>query len=54
LCAALHAVSKAASAGTPLPAHLELPDDETLEPITGAVRALLGVLASGERLTSPG
>jgi len=52
--AALHAVSKAASAGTPLPAHLELPDDETLEPITGAVRALLGVRASGERLTSPG
>jgi uncharacterized membrane protein YccC len=50
LCAALHAVSEAASAGTPLPAHLELPDDKTLEPITGAVRALLGVLASGERL----
>ena len=50
LCAALHAVSEAASAGTPLPAHLELPDDETLEPITGAIRALLGVLASGERL----
>jgi len=53
LCAALHAVSEAASAGTPLPAHLELPDDKTLEPITGAVRALLGVLASGERLASP-
>jgi len=54
LCAALHAVSEAASSGTPLPAHLELPDDKTLEPITEAVRALLGVLASGERLTSPG
>ena len=53
LCAALHAVSEAASAGTPLPARLELPDDETLEPITGAVRALLGVLASGERLGGP-
>ena len=53
LCAALHAVSEAASAGTPLPADLELPDDKTLEPITGAVRALLGVLASGERLASP-
>ena len=53
LCAALHAVSEAASAGTPLPSHLELPDDETLKPITEAVRALLGVLASGERLASP-
>ena len=53
LCAALHAVSEAASTGTPLPGHLELPDDQTLEPITEAVRALLGVLASGERLASP-
>ena len=44
---------EAASSGTPLPAGLELPDDETLKPITEAVRALLGVLASGERLGGP-
>ena len=29
----------------------ELPDDETLKPVTDAVRALLGVLGTGERLT---
>jgi uncharacterized membrane protein YccC len=52
LCAALRAVSEAASTGTPLPTGLELPDDETLKPVTEAVRALLGVLASGERLGS--
>ena len=45
-------MSEAASAGTPLPAGIELPDDETLKPVTEAVRALLGVLASGERLGS--
>jgi Fusaric acid resistance protein-like len=54
LYAALNAVSEAASAGTPLPASVELPDDETLKPVTEAVRALLGVLASGERLGSTG
>jgi Flp pilus assembly protein TadB len=48
----LDAVNRAASDGTPVPASLELPDDETLQPVTEAVRALLGVLASGERLTS--
>ncbi len=52
LCRALDAVSRAASDGTPVPASIELPDDETLEPVTEAVRALLGVLASGERLTA--
>ena len=52
LCRALDAVSQAASDGAPVPASLELPDDETLEPVTEAVRALLGVLASGERLGS--
>jgi uncharacterized membrane protein YccC len=52
LCQALDAVSQAGSAGTPLPASIELPDDETLKPITEAVRALLGVLASGERQSS--
>jgi uncharacterized membrane protein YccC len=53
LCAALDAVSEAAIKGTPVPAGIELPDDETLQPATEAVRALLSVLASGERLTSP-
>jgi hypothetical protein len=52
LGAALDAVGEAASTGIPPPAGLELPDDETLEPVTEAVRALLGVLASGERLGS--
>src|ERR1700693_349582 len=54
LCGRLDAVSKAAPGGTPVPASAsaELPDDETLQPITEAVRALLGVLASGERLGS--
>jgi uncharacterized membrane protein YccC len=52
LCAALDAVGEAGSAGIPPPAGLELPDDETLQPVTEAVRALLGVLASGERLGS--
>jgi hypothetical protein len=46
------AVSQVGLSGTPVPASLELPDDETLQPITEAVRALLGVLASGERLGS--
>jgi uncharacterized membrane protein YccC len=53
LCAALRAVSEAVSGGTPLPAAVELPEDEALKPITEAVRALLGVLASGGRLSSP-
>jgi uncharacterized membrane protein YccC len=52
LCAALDAISEAGSAGIPPPAGLELPDDETLQPVTETVRALLGVLASGERLGS--
>jgi uncharacterized membrane protein YccC len=52
LCRALDAVARAASDGTPVPALIELPDDETLEPVTEAVRALLGVLASGDRLTA--
>ena len=52
LCRALDAVAQAGSDGTPVPASLELPDDETLQPVTEAVRALLGVLDSGERLGS--
>jgi uncharacterized membrane protein YccC len=50
LCRAMDAIGEAAPAGKPVPGGLELPDDETLKPITEAVRALLGVLASGERL----
>jgi hypothetical protein len=38
----------------PLPAGLELPDDETLKPVTEEVRALLGVLASGEQPSGSG
>jgi uncharacterized membrane protein YccC len=51
LCGALRAVSEAAATGSALAEAPELPDDETLEPITDAVRALLGVLGTGERLT---
>ncbi len=57
LAAALRAVSEAASAGKPLEAVPELPDDETLKPVTEAVRALLGVLGvlgSGPRLRARG
>ena len=48
---ALLAVSEAAAAGSALAEAPELPDDETLKPVTDAVRALLGVLGTGERLT---
>ena len=51
LADALRAVSEAASTGTALEVAPELPDDETLKPVTEAVRALLGVLGTGERLT---
>jgi len=54
LTAALRAVSKAADAGTALSAPGELPDDETLKPITEAVRALLGVLGGGQWLSVRG
>jgi hypothetical protein len=47
---ALDAVSQAATDGTAVPAAMPLPDDETLAPVTEAVRALLGVLSSGEQL----
>ncbi len=52
LCRALDAVSQAASGGTALPGGLDLPEDETLNPVTEAMRSLLGVLASGEQLGS--
>ena len=51
---ALRAVSEAAATGTPLAQEPGLPEDETLKPVTEAVRALLGVLGSGQRLTTPG
>jgi uncharacterized membrane protein YccC len=50
LCDALRAVSEAAATGSALAEAPELPDDETLRPVTDAVRALLGVLGTGERL----
>ena len=54
LAGALRAVSEAASTGKPLQTAPELPDDETLKPVTEAVRALLGVLGSGQRLRARG
>ena len=54
LSEALREVSEAAAVGKPLDAPPELPDDETLKPVTEAVRALLGVLGTGERLTANG
>ena len=51
---ALRAVSEAAAAGEALTAAPGLPDDETLKPVSEAVRALLGVLGSSERLTASG
>ena len=51
LCDALQAVSEAAATGSALVKAPELPEDETLGPVTEAVRALLGVLGTGERLT---
>jgi len=51
LGAALQAVSEAAATGSALTAAPELPDDQTLRPVSEAVRALLGVLGTGERLT---
>jgi hypothetical protein len=51
LCDALRAVSEATETGSALAGAPELPDDETLKPVTDTVRALLGVLGTGERLT---
>ena len=44
-------MSEAAATGSALAETPELPDDETLKPVSDAVRALLGVLGTGERLT---
>ncbi|MGH3257455.1 MAG: hypothetical protein ACRDOU_19030 [Streptosporangiaceae bacterium] len=46
LTGALRAVSEVAATGIALTTPPELPDDEVLKPVTGAVRALLGVLIS--------
>ena len=54
LADALRAASEAAATGTPPKAEPELPDDETLKPVSEAVRALLGMLGGAERLTTPG
>jgi uncharacterized membrane protein YccC len=54
LCGALRAVSEAAASGTALAAAPELPDDETLKPVTETVRALLGVLGTGQGLAAAG
>ena len=48
---ALRAVGEAASTGTAPTELPEWPDDETLRPVTEAVRALLGVFGTGQRLT---
>jgi uncharacterized membrane protein YccC len=54
LCGALRAVSEAAASGTALAVAPELPDDETLKPVTETVRTLLGVLGTGQRLAAAG
>jgi hypothetical protein len=53
LSEALREISEAA-AGKAQQAPPELPDDETLKPVTEAVRALLGVSGTGQRLTANG
>jgi uncharacterized membrane protein YccC len=54
LSSALRAASSAAATGGTAPATVSLPDDEPLRPVTEAVKALLGVLGTGERLTAAG
>ena len=58
LSEALREISEAAATGKATgkehQASPELPDDETLKPVTEAVRALLGVFGSGQRLTANG
>jgi uncharacterized membrane protein YccC len=53
LSEALREISEAA-AGKAHQAPPDLPDDETLKPVTEAVRALLGVSGTGQRLTANG
>ena len=47
-------LSEAAATGKALADAPELPDNKTLRPVTDAVRALLGVLGTGQRLTANG
>jgi uncharacterized membrane protein YccC len=47
----LRTVSEAAATGTGVQPPPGLPEDETLKPVTEAVRALLGVLGNGQPLT---
>jgi uncharacterized membrane protein YccC len=54
ICGALRAVSDAAASGTALAEAPELPDDETLKPVTDSVRSLLGVLGAGQREPAAG
>jgi uncharacterized membrane protein YgcG len=54
LCGALRKISEAAATGTALAKEPKLPDDDTLKPVTEAVRELLGVFGTGRRLTATG
>jgi len=45
-------VGEAAATGSALATVPELPGDEVLRPVTEAIRALLGVIGTGERLTA--
>ena len=54
LSEALREVSEAAATGEALKAPPELPDDETLKPVTEAIRALLGVFGTSQRLAGRG
>ncbi len=54
LSEALREVSEAAATGEALKAPPELPDDETLKPVTEAIRTLLGVFGTGQRLADSG
>jgi uncharacterized membrane protein YccC len=54
LAEALRQVSDAAAAGTGVTVPPGLPEDRVLEPVTEAVRALLGVLSSDRRLGAHG
>jgi len=54
LCDALGVIGEAARTGMPLPELPGLPDDEILKPVSEAIRALLGVLGPGQRLTLQG
>lgn len=51
---ALRVIGEAARTGMPLPELPGPPDDEILKPVSEAIRALLGVLGPGQRLTLRG